>query len=658
MGATGTGADSLQVYYTGASSTGASQQSPALSLGSYRACDRVVSLTPLRWQPLRGIRIDYVAGANGPGLGTLSVTGASAVNWTPPGGTQGSDVTIANGETHVLAGGGSDTYKYIIITRTSATDLSGQEITQLLDTYNTWAAGRNWTNAEQVAGETIYQAIMFCNATASDITDVKVWLDSGSDGLIQIAAEAPVSGEITDIISSGETQQPAGLSWVHPTSEGTALSIGTLAAGAEYGLWRERIITADAAADGRIDIILNYSFVVGATTYYGSFRGLNAGPDPDAEAYELFVGTDALPDFTAAATETFTTLPHTTAALAADHDYYVATLRRNRWGVLGAAPECEIIRVAADGSESETPPSAPSIVQLTAMASGKLNIVATYYPNREGATPTEIGANRADTWLVYVSTDGTDPDPEADTPIEVAMNGAGMSELLDYDYDTEQLEDTSYSVLVRTRRSGTPDYDSTNTTAYTLDAEWFGPERLLPNVTVGRAYALHQTQPTADTTVYADEGENVYWRVLPGEVQLWADTVLVWRLMYDSGGSGRRELRTYFAVDLGTVSGAGTTDALEVVSATELYVTVNGARVMKVDVTNQTITVNYMDTAATVSTSLAEVPAWRKYAATCFQVFDPSYGGWQTAMSVDTDGTVALDRIAWTECADEAEVLT
>lgn len=57
------------------------------------------------------------------GAGTLAVTAASKMTWKAPGSAvAGAEVTIANGETKVLYDGATTTL-FVVVTRTSATDL-------------------------------------------------------------------------------------------------------------------------------------------------------------------------------------------------------------------------------------------------------------------------------------------------------------------------------------------------------------------------------------------------------------------------------------------------------------------------------------------------------------------------------------------------------
>jgi hypothetical protein len=86
--------------------------------------------------PIANVTVDYVAGSNGTGTGTLAATGTDTLAWTPPGGTQGAAVTILNGETKILEGGGTGgANKYVRVTRTSAAVLSGTATVTLAEVF-------------------------------------------------------------------------------------------------------------------------------------------------------------------------------------------------------------------------------------------------------------------------------------------------------------------------------------------------------------------------------------------------------------------------------------------------------------------------------------------------------------------------------------------
>jgi len=83
MADTQTRADSLRLYLTGAGSDDGSQIDDNASLGGYRSSTEVVSLAASRASAIANITIDFVAGKNGIGAGTLTVTGDDTLTWTP-----------------------------------------------------------------------------------------------------------------------------------------------------------------------------------------------------------------------------------------------------------------------------------------------------------------------------------------------------------------------------------------------------------------------------------------------------------------------------------------------------------------------------------------------------------------------------------------------
>jgi hypothetical protein len=86
------------------------------------------------------------------------------------------------------------------------------------------------------------------------------------------------------------------------------------------------------------------------------------------------------------------------------------------------------------------------------------------------------GDNAADTWIVYLRTNGTDPDPAIDTPTYTQtmgkFDGVARLELFDGSF----AEGADVRVIVRARRSGTPNVDSTNVDVYSVTTTFIGPD--------------------------------------------------------------------------------------------------------------------------------------------------------------------------------------
>lgn len=290
---------------------------------------------------------------------------------------------------------------------------------------------------------------------------------------IAIAWEAAVAGAI-QTIADDETE-PTGLSWSTGISAATGVAVGDLAAGAGGGLWIWRELPAGVEADAHYAVQIGSSFSSQGIAYGETLEGLFRIADATLDRFELRLGTDAPPALSDAPVETSASLPITHAGLVAGHDYYACLDRRNQWNVLAQSLQPTIVRMTADGSVRQAP-RGPYQVLWSAGAGGVFELEA-YYAVYQDATVNDQGIYpNANQWLVYVRYDGTDPDPDLDTPTVVEM--ALVDEL-------ERLVWTSPAktagvvgkVLVRTRRAATgiDPVDSANVDVYSATAATAGP---------------------------------------------------------------------------------------------------------------------------------------------------------------------------------------
>lgn len=170
-----THADALAGYLTGAGSDGGVQTDPDASLGNYRSSTVAIEVAHAVTNPITNITVDEVAGANGLGAGSLISTGADTVTWTPPSGSAGTAVTILNGETKVVEGGGGAPEKHIVISRSTASALTGTATVTITESVNNQFGLDDVSSAEQSAGDDEYRAFCVRNEHASaGLTDVKV----------------------------------------------------------------------------------------------------------------------------------------------------------------------------------------------------------------------------------------------------------------------------------------------------------------------------------------------------------------------------------------------------------------------------------------------------------------------------------------------------
>jgi len=237
---------------------------------------------------------------------------------------------------------------------------------------------------------------------------------------------------------------------------------------ATYGITlRSRYATLSLALGAAVRTAYKYRVAV-TTQSRGKFRIANDADD----RYELYRGVDALADLDSSPWDTFTTLPHTTAALtppmSGSTAYHFVLRKRNRWGLVSLNASETIITIAADGSPVGVAPSNPSPIAASAAAAGTVLITGRYAYLADGD-------RQADTWLVYLTFDGSAPDPDLDTPVEVAMSKVDGVARLNYTTDP-QTEGTVVKAVVRVRRSDTPAVDSINTLAVSATATLLGPQ--------------------------------------------------------------------------------------------------------------------------------------------------------------------------------------
>jgi hypothetical protein len=232
-------------------------------------------------------------------------------------------------------------------------------------------------------------------------------------------------------------------------------------------LLRHKIIRSPASPPKTGRVLRSKLLRVNTLACSAQAQGLYRVADPTLDRYEVYRGIDASPDFTAAPFATNSTLPITTAALSVSHKHHLVLRKRNKWGLISQNTQETIFDVNAGGTLNATPPSDPTNIAATGAAAGTVIISAQYAPNDDGD-------NAADTWLVYFTTNGIDPNPGTDIPVVIVMNLSDGSARLSYT-TAAQAEGTLVKAIVRTRRTGTPNVDSTGSTIVSATATLLGP---------------------------------------------------------------------------------------------------------------------------------------------------------------------------------------
>ena len=207
---------------------------------------------------------------------------------------------------------------------------------------------------------------------------------------------------------------------------------------------------------GRMRYILTHH-----TALYGASRHAQAG----LAGYTLYRGIDTAPDFTAP-WQYSAILPFTTPALASGHTYQFVLRQRNPYGLESQNINAWSLPVSSTGAATNAP-AAPTGAALTQTAGLIPLLTATYLPGPDGAYA-------ATGWLIYITTDGTTPNPATSSPVVVPMPSLGGLNQLRYTL-AAQTAGTVIKALIRTRRPGTPNSDSTNTGILSLTLASTGP---------------------------------------------------------------------------------------------------------------------------------------------------------------------------------------
>ena len=147
--------------------------------------------------------------------------------------------------------------------------------------------------------------------------------------------------------------------------------------------------------------------------------------------------------------------------------WHLACRRRNAWSLTSQNHGCPNLEatvvIADDGTEGPTPPSEPTEIAIAAAADGAFLVSAKYCYLPDG---TDAG----DTWHVYFTSDGADPDLD-DSPVEVAIAKADGVAILSYT-TAAFAPDTTGKAIVRVELDGT---ESTNTAIVSATAATAGP---------------------------------------------------------------------------------------------------------------------------------------------------------------------------------------
>ena len=627
----------IGVYHTGATIRDDPQPNMEMCLGGKRSGTRVAGLGPQRDEALYGIRFLHAQPTNGIGRGIIRTRGQNLFAWLPPGETEyGDEVEVEFGERRILpwVNEGETETKHVEIERVADAVLSATESIWLTNTLANAVAGRPFIS-EDASGYT-YHGLIVRNDSAHTVTLLKITHPDTS--WISLGYEAVDGNEAIQEIADDTTAPTA----VDFATEWAAAGI-TLAAGESAGLWVRK--NWDNTPSGYKDIDILVRFTCDGKDYENAdLCGCGARGKLSLAEYRLFVTTDgSVPDVTGAP-------DHTAASVALLSNLYTTTLDtthlwcivyRDEFGLDSLVDEVERTDVGGTYVVVPDPPTGPASVQLIQAEGGVVRVTAVYHAMGDDAD------QRADQWLVYLTTTGVDPVVGVDAPTVIDMadgDGYGQMAGLLLEHDTDALGNgVDLRVLVRTRRSSDT-IDSENTTVYQHTIAVY--EQVLGIVHAGIGGILN-TQPRMTTApayeVWIDEGNGVKWVVESGTLQLWADTTLCFVLT-------RTEFRTNFSLkthDEAPFAGVAT-DTVETgtwdVTNKQIWFAIGATRVMLIDAELRTIHIETWDAKGDCAPlSIANVEVVESASLLHFLVWDVNTSQNVTTITVDPSSLLMAD---------------
>lgn len=695
--------DSLGIYQTKTSAN-------VSNLGGYRSVVDICSPRFLVDTPHPQIVILGASGYNGTGTGTLTAASTGSLQWTPPGATAGSAVTIAANEVKLLEGstaskwlrvfwdgdyststlGGYDnialmptvfdqtgsapntsTYTAVILTNQSA---ALQDITSLTAWIGTLGTQR-LTGTAQLSGS---GAGTITTATASGFADwpaqgwahikngsvtreivyytsrtsTSLTVPSGGRGLLGTSAAAGSATDTIDAIpgvrigketadSDNKIQTiasantaPTGITWNTGITSATGLSITTLAPAANAGLWLNVDIPSVATGYHGHVLPIQFSFVVGGSTYYNTMTLLYHVVNSSEDRYELYAGVDADPTLTGAATSTSATLPFTYALSAPPsgiREHRITVRKRNEYGLQSLNTLYHSTFVNSSGANVGTGISSPENIQLVNIGNRKLRITAAY-PHSSDSLP-------ADKWLLYATDDGTDP--LLQTPAEIA-NIADPDPLTGRSYLSYDLTGLEWNMTVKIVLRAFRDSDnaeSNNTAVVTTVVDSGAPAYRLIGATGNSTYGIGESDFATTTTHSSSPSVTTVTSV--GESLFKVVSTYIFRAIAKDADNLRVYVDNALSFVNATISGAGSGN-IEVVNANTVYLCVNSTRRAKIDLAASTISADTFEFAGIIDDCSDTGPVYATNGKLYFAVFNPSRSLWQPYMMLDDTGLMTF----------------
>ena len=456
---------------------------------------------------------------------------------------------------------------------------------------------------------------------------------------IRIGYEAADSnGEIQTIASV--TTAPTGITWDTDNTSALGLSIGTLNVRQNAGLWIHREIPANVSGYYFNTNQINLGFTVDGVAYTNTIKGHYRIKETALSLYKLWVGENANPDLTVAPDATSTGLPISfviTPPGAGTSEFRATVRKTNEYGMTGHETNYWSVWVDSSGNEVAKPIQSPYDITLANRSGGVARLIAKYQPLQD-STP-------ADRFAIYSTTNGVDPDPAIDTPVEVLFtattvlpNQFDQSKVLYYDFASQNFN-TDLRVIVRAATAGA---ESENETVSQVTITTTTPS-YTPMTVLAQGTALSSGAPVLqiETDTFAST-----WRLVShlNEAVLHNGTIPVIRSTIRGTGDGRIFIPASLEFDNVAHSAAAvsTTYLIEAIDANTAYILVGSTRRAKIDLNAGTIEAAEFDWGIGISDDIpVNDYGWGNSTATYLLQYSPVRGRYVPWLKLTSGGVLS-----------------
>jgi len=196
-----TGADSLVIWFTGATVYSGEQTNQAASLGNFRSSYEAERIAFEVFGILSGVRVLFASRENldtrrfpyEPQDGSLAVVDGNNVRYTAPGDSPGPITLLPVGTTKLISSG--DPGKWIRVERSATgTTLAGGYSIQFSDQFNNVFGASNVPEALSAAGGSRYRAVMLETRSMATVTNIRVYLATFGSPVVTNNMTLPAAG--------------------------------------------------------------------------------------------------------------------------------------------------------------------------------------------------------------------------------------------------------------------------------------------------------------------------------------------------------------------------------------------------------------------------------------------------------------------------------